>query len=324
MKYIIIILALVSSNNLISQDIPEETKILMLEAMLNMDKTLLKIDTFIYKEEDYKKSDFFNEINSESNISSCLGMINSTGEIIIRKEEGESAAMYFTANLPEYYNKQLTDELKFKLKNYSLINTKGDSIKLLNQTNIEKSFSVLRIKTYKGNANTSIDGIKGFATYQIDFLTGYDQIEMSKEDVGKEFTLNNCSLKLVEVNGNYLAIENLSKQDVLTKGINFTENSQVILPYSYAALSEMKKNDESINANGYGTFVRVIKKPKFELLKSKKEVTLEDYKIVLTDKFRDRVSTENEIIIIKDVGHFNHKFIIYSPVYTSKEVRIEY
>lgn len=323
MKYITAILLILASNCIHSQDIPEEVETMMLQAMYDHQKLVLKVDTFIFKEEAYEKNDFFNEIYSEAFFENCLDKIEKTAIIKIEKEPNESAAMYFTANLPEQYNKQVTDELKFSLINYNLINSTGDSIILLNQINSSCSFSKVKIKTYKKDPNVSIEDITGSVTYQVDFLNGYDQLEMSKKDIGREFNLNSCPLKLLDVKGNYLVVENISKADINIKAINFTENSKVIKPYSYAELSDLKA-EKTINEGGFGTSVSVIKKPNYELLTSTDNITIEDYKVVMTEEFKNRVRDESEVIIIKDVGFFKNKFILFTPTYTSKEVTIEY
>jgi hypothetical protein len=285
MKYIVLIISLLITNYLSAQEISKEAMDLMLNAMYEMDKNLLKVDTFVYKETPYVEEDYLNRTTTKDELTKCIDIIQRTGTISIERKN-EAPALYFHSELPDNLHKQITDEIKIKLIQHELINSIGDTIKLLNQT-VSSSFKEFNIKTYIENRKSNFDSIKGSVKYKIEFLSGYDKIELTKKDIGKEFVLNKIKLKLLDVNGNYLAFET-NNRDGAIQAINYTEDSKVKQPYSYAKLSEIKKTDKSIDLNGSGKYSRIIKRPLYELLNSNSSITLEEYRVVQSEEFVER------------------------------------
>ncbi|MTI30135.1 hypothetical protein, partial [Xanthovirga aplysinae] len=93
-----------------AQEIPEEKRAFFSKMLYATNKPILQKENYIYKEEDFIESDFFNETNSTEEINRCAKIILETGKLEIKEMYGDNY-LIFNSELSEKFKGQITDQL---------------------------------------------------------------------------------------------------------------------------------------------------------------------------------------------------------------------
>ena len=304
--------------------ISKETKAMMAEMMFTMNRNILIPDTCIYEVIDYDESNYFAELVTGNDIDECVKLIESTGSLEFAKD-WKRLFLFFKADITEHFKNNTKRKIGTKLIEYNLRNSKGEVIELADSNIRNSSDSEIEHKTQIGFKDVSMEGITGTAKYGIEFLTGYDKITLSEEDIGNEFTLDDCQYKLLNIIGNILIIETECEKGSNLKAVNFTSDSKVLDNYSWAKLSEMSREDESIQIEGcFGSGTQTVSKPFYEMLFNNPKINLEKFLELIDEKFFDKESQKTKVVTVRSVAFFENEFLIYTPIYETKEVEIKY
>lgn len=306
------------------QPIDKETMSMMAEMMYSLNKNILTPDTCVYEEIDYVESDYFSEVGTENDIAECLEVIKSTGTLEFA-EDWKKLFLFFKSDISPKFSNEITMKIKTELIESNLKNKNGQVIELAKNNMGNSSVSEIEHKTQIGFETVSMEGITGSATYGIKFITGYDKIELTAKDLGRKFTLNGCQIELLDIIENILILESECNEQIDLKVINFASDTKVIDNYSWAKLTEMKKEDETIQVDGcFGSNTQVVYKSFYNVLSNNPNLTLEQFKELIDEKFFEEKNQEIKIVTIRQVGLFENKFIIFTPIYDKREVTIKY
>ena len=302
----------------------KERKAMMAEMVFTMNKNILIPDTCIYEVIDYDESNYFGELGMGNEIDECVKLIESTGSLEFAKD-WKRLFLFFKADLTEHFQNNSKRKIGTKLIEYNLKNSKGEVIELANNNIGNSSVSEIEHKTQIGFEDVSMEGIKGTVKYGIEFLTAYDQVKLSGEDIGKEFTLDDCKYKLIDIIDNILIIESKCDRRSNLKAVNFTPDSKVYDNYSWAKLIEMSKEDKSIQIEGcFGSATQTVSKPFYDILANNPKINLEKFKELIDENFFDVESNKTKVVTIRSVAFFENEFLIYTPIYETKEVEIKF
>jgi len=87
----------------------------------------------------------------------------------------------------------------------------------------------------------------------------------------------------------------------------------------------MKKEDESIEIDEcFGSATQIVSKPFYNELVANPNMTVEQFKELVDEKFHEKGKKDNKIITIRQAGLYKNKFILYKPIFKSEEITIEY
>lgn len=325
MKYVFVIFLFCSPFTSQAQTpISKETKGMMAEMMFTMNRNVLIPDTCIYEVINYDESNYFGELGTGNDIDECVKLIESTGSLGFAKD-WKRLFLFFKADITEHFQNNTKRKIGTKLIEYNLKNSKGEVIKLADNNIGNSSGSEIEHKTQIGFEDVSMDGITGTAKYGIEFLTGYDRITLSEEDIGKEFTLDDCQYKLLDIIDNILIIETKCEKRSNLKVVNFTSDSKVFDNYSWAKLSEMSTEDKSIQIEGcFGSATQTVSKPFYEMLSNNPKINLDKFIELIDESFFDKERQKTKVVTIRSVAFFENEFLIYTPIYETKEVEVKY
>lgn len=308
-----------------SQDpFDKEEMAMMAEFMFTINKDILKPDTCLFKEIDYVESDYFSELATESDIAVCLEIIKSTGSLEFAKDWNH-LALFFKSNVSEKFSNEIDVRIGTDFVESDLRNNKGQVVGLAQVNSGNSSLSEIEHRTQIGFDSVSMEGITGTATYRLEFLTGYDRIELSPQDIGKKFMLNGCQITLLDIIENILILESECEEQADLKVVNFTADSKVIASYSWAKLSDMKKEDETVQVDGcFGSLSQTVYKSFYEMLANNPNIALEEFKALVDEKFFDEKNKNIKVVSMRQVGPFENKFMLYTPIFSTRDVTIAF
>lgn len=325
MKYIIAtILFWLPLTSHSQKPISKETKIMMAEMTFTMNRNVLIPDTCIYEVIDYDESNYFAEVGTENDINECLKLIENTGTLEFAKD-WKSLFLFFKAKTTEHFQNNTKRTIGTTLIEYDLKNSTGEVIELVNNNIGNSSASEIEHKTQIGFEEVSMEGITGTAKYGIEFLTGYDKVKLSGDDIGKEFTLDDCKYKLLDIIDNILIIETQCDKRSNLEAVNFSPDSKVFDSYSWGKLNKMSEEDKSIQIEGcYGSATQTVSKPFYDMLANNPKINLEKFKELIDENFFDKESNKTKVVTIRSVAFFENDFLIYTPIFETRVVEIKY
>ena len=135
----------------------------------------------------YRQEDFFNDVLSENDIQQSMELIQNTGTIKIAYDSTfKTTDLEFKADLIKKINTALHDQIKVKfLENNLLIGQ--DTLPLLNQNSSGALFGKMKNSTRLPRDFIDTVVVSGHAKYQLNFLSSYQQITLTKDDIGRQF-----------------------------------------------------------------------------------------------------------------------------------------
>lgn len=308
------------------QELSEEDFLMMSEFVYDMCTSIFKEKNYVYKEAPFEKHDFFDPVPSTDQVDRLVQLIKKEGKITIEKDDF-GPQLVFSVKLEEN-DSELFDNLeKLSLEESNLINEHQQKLELQGFYSVYRTSEVYKLvgsidkETYDTAATLS-----GNATYHFDILVGYDQVKLSKSHVGKTFSLDNCTFKLVDIVSNQIILEPMCDKDLSVKLINFAKPDVVYESYAYDELMEMKEKDASINTEGSFTqSSQTIDKKLFDTFKKNPRFSLKKFRKMLTKKEIERLSKEESIyLVLEHVAPIGNTFVLFSPKFQSEEVSVNF
>ncbi len=320
------IMLLLGSLQLHSQELPEEDFNMMSEFAHEMCASIFKVKNYVYKEAPYEKDDFFDPLPSSQQVAELVKLIKSSANIYI--EEGSFGPQLVFSIKYEEDKYELLDHLeKLSLEESSLADENGKAVKLQGFYNVNRSSEEYKLmggidkESYQESAT-----ISGDATYSFEILEDYEEIELSKKDIGKTFELNGCSFKLVDIIRNQIILEPMCQDGIPVKLINFAKENTVYEPYDYMTLVEMQEKDSTINIEGSFTqSSQTIDKKMFNIFKKNPKLSLKKFRKMLTSEEIKRLEMQDSIyLILEHVAPIGDNFVLFSPIFRKEEITVQY
>ncbi len=319
-KLTILVLILSLNSNLFCQEITEEQRDFYAQVLYKADSIRFNKTTHnVFKFEKFKKSDFFNEIVTQEEILSCTKLVKETAKLVINKEN----QLVLTGKLTERFNTQTTGIFSVDLVENNLLKESGEKFELHTFYNSHSGYGKINFKTDIKSEYFSNQKVTGFVTFKLNYLVGYDKIELSTKDTGREFSLNDCNYSLVNIKGNEIVLNKLCEIENEINAINFNQNGEVAKPYTYIELSKMVEKDSTIAMETFDRKNREAYKMVRDLFEKKPKITLTEFKKIFTVKKLIEMKEKGQYLILESIAPFKNKITLYSANFKSETIRVE-
>lgn len=266
----------------------------------------------------------------------------------LKTETGEFSGsnVIFTSRFPVNMDNDANEVFRIALKENNLTDSLNQKITVSSDPSVsygsEFSSGFANDKSYSYNWKTisasfssksPIAGShpKGSIVFTGEFVSRYDFIKITPRDIGKEFTLNGQTLKVVDIIKNklVLSIENGAKVSTDYKFVNLNDANQQIVPLSLMEMNELQKKDKSISVMSAGTSQSKISKKVYDVFKQNPKITEEEFSKATHDWFISLLTSKEdatgkqrsmgpEYLIIQTAGPVQNLFL-YTPVYQLKQ-----
>jgi hypothetical protein len=186
------------------------------------------------------------------------------------------------------------------------------------------------------NASFSVDrepiegDFSGQITFEGQVVTDYEYALVTPDDIGKEFTINERTYKVVAIRKNQVALEELSpieegKERLDLDFVNVNDDGFKITQIPYFELVKMKEQDSTIQLNAFGTGQSTMSIKVFEMFKANPDLTMEEFKAEMHDKFVEAILSKDQgrakmqemlgqkYILVSNAGPID-KLYFYKPV----------
>ncbi len=321
MKFILLLLFFCLSFNSFGQNITEAqrdfyTKVLHGQDSVRFNKTTRNA----YKYEEFNESDFYNQIVTQREIDSCNKLIRETAQLHLDKEKNK---LIFTGNLTDRFNIQTTGIFSIDLLENNLSKESGEKFELHTSYNSNSGYGKIDFKTAIKSDLSNNEKLEGFVKFNLNYLVGYDKIELSANDIGRSFKLNNCSFTVIEVKENELILKKDCEIDIELNIINFNKENKVAKPYSYFKLIELVKEDstismESFNRKNRETYIMVR-----NIFESNPKITLKEFREIFTVDKLNEMKKKGKYTVVESIAPYGNKFVIYSPQFQSHKIKVQ-
>lgn len=266
---------------------------------------------------------------AKSEMESVFDSLQSSSELHIKKTK-YGVNLYLRAKFPSNFNYNINGLwriARITVKEYNLHNHSGQKLEIYKSgstsfpTNPEKrnGMSYNRLcASFQTRFKDSIavDSLtQGTVEFEICFVTDYNKIQLTKDDISKAFTLNNKTFKLIDVFENKVVLEQINDQSCCTDIQLLNMDSTNRIPktkYDPLVYNEKTKSyNEPIRYATVGSLT--LPKEIYQLFKENPEVTIEEY--TLMEKEIGKRNEYTKYNILTSPAPINSKFIIYSPTY---------
>jgi len=274
----------------------------------------------------YRQEDFFNDVLSENDIQQSMELIQNTGTIKIAYDSTfKTTDLEFKADLIKKINTALHDQIKVKfLENNLLIGQ--DTLPLLNQNSSGALFGKIKNSTRLPRDFIDTVVVSGHVKYQLKFLSSYQQITLSKNDIGHQFQLDNNLYKLIEIFDNKVVLEHSNKYANLNM-INFVGKEKAVsTKYCKEELERKREENEPYSCQGqYSTTQRTTLNSKvYDIFRKKPDINEEEFTKIATIEFLNTLKQSDRYSVLSNITPIGKKVIIYAPIYELREVLIDY
>ncbi|MFL1895723.1 hypothetical protein ACJRPK_08475 [Aquimarina sp. 2-A2] len=163
--------------------------------------------------------------------------------------------------------------------------------------------------------------IKGKVQYKFFFLTDYEVIKLSKNNIGEKFKLGADEYVLIDVFDNKTVLEKIitegTESDTDINIINLSKNEKKeFTAYSLFELEKLQEKDKKYKDVQSFAFSRMgIYKKNYDIFRKKKDITLDEYKQLLPFKGLKKLKTEKQYTVLAGPAPFDHNFLLYIPIY---------
>ncbi|OYX84001.1 MAG: hypothetical protein B7Y83_09665 [Flavobacteriales bacterium 32-34-25] len=338
-KLSFLIILSVFSNYLKAQNKSEENrKAVAKRAYLHYSETFKKKDYVFYKV-DFNETDYFFKTIDENKIKDYLDYIKKSLKLEIIKNSNTSgfSDLKLTVNLPDFFED--LNNYKFRELYHNQIDIKNISSDLVDEFNnplklsyVTKEYSSKKIiYTRMFSKDTIHDAelvnFKGTIKYEMEFLTNYDKIEISLDQIGSEFMLGKASYKLIDYFNNPFIIKKLSGPLESIYIVNLTEDGKLTKPYSYSEFNNLKENDSAfVNKNNfYNSPSSGVPEFFYHVFKNEPNITFGEFEKLMTFEKIEELNKFNyfdTIIMLPTVSNLNPKYILYTPQYKTEIIEI--
>jgi hypothetical protein len=326
-KWLFVLLPLFAFQNLHSQELSEEDFDMMSASVYEVCTSFFQPKNYLYKEGRFKKEDFFEPVLNAKQADKLIQLLKQSAKLSIEVEESASPQLVFSVEYRKRDYKLFEKVDDLDLVAYHLKNEDGQALELNGYFSTEGSFKYYKLKAgIEENSYQASSTLSGSATYNIRILTGYDEIKLSKKDIGKTFELNNCPIKLVDILHNQVILDPMCEDEISVNLINFSKENTVYEPYDYMTLMEMQEKDSTINT--YGSFSqssRTIDKKMFNIVQKDPDLSLEEFRKSLTKEDIVRMEKyEDHYLIVMNVAPISDQFVLFAPKFKEEEVKVQF
>lgn len=315
-----------------AQQISEEEKNLYYEFAYFLTKDIFtEPKKYDYKIKKYNEAELFPKVEyTDSELIAITDSLQQSAKLEFDKNN-----VYLKSKFPSFFHPE-TDfssplqVIDIEVLESNLINNKNAKINLVkgggsgfgfsffykktNDKEINKNFITVNRQSQVENDDQFIMPIKGSITYLIKYVTGYEKIELSLKDKGKTFILNNEEYTLIEVKNNRVLLAPKSKsRNQKLKIIVFHKNKKDILVEK--PLTEMDDISDAI-AISQGSINEDI----YQVFKENPDITLEEFKRKIN--IEKLIHDEIKYLHISTPFPIEEKFIIYTPIFITKEIKV--
>ena len=320
MKKLTILLLLLFSNNLFSQEITEEqrdfyTAILHGTDSLKFNKTTHNAFKFV----EYIESDFFKQVITPEEISSCTKLVKETAQLSLNDKN----QLLLSGELTARFNTQLAGILSITLLENNLIKKNGEKFQLNTFYNSNSGYSKIDFKTDIKSKYAKNEKISGFVNFEINYLIGYDKVELTPNDIGKNITLNNCTYTIINIKENEIVLNKLCEKENELNVINFNKTGKVAKSYSDNELMEMIEKDSTISMESFDRKNRETYKMVRNLFEENPKISLAEFKKIFTVEKLLQMKKEGKYVIVESIAPFQNKLELYSPKFHSEIIKVE-
>lgn len=323
-KKSILFLCILIISNIYSQKNLSKKEI---ELQYHLYQDFVKEKNFIFKKETFDEKYYFKKQLNKNEIDNFVEEFEKSAKLEIFKTFDKNEL-----NLTAIFSDRLKDvgfkNIKIKLLNYKLLDNNNDSIKIkpIDFTTFTPNKINHRSTLIKDTISEKLfDKFYGEATYKISFLTGYDKVTLNLTNIGNIIELGGSKYKIIDYRYNKLIIEKLSGKEENLKLINFTFDGKVIKSYSASDFYKMQKENTSFKdkvnfnnskASGFPTYFYDV------YLKSPK-MTFDEFENYINSYIPNQSTEKREIFHITAIIAPNSKFILYSPKYETRIIKIK-
>ncbi|MFD2907939.1 hypothetical protein ACFSX9_04250 [Flavobacterium ardleyense] len=313
-KVLLTIIALLFIQNLEAQKIlKEEDRKMIVELIYGINSDILKFEDSKFKTSIYNPEDFFSKPFSLEEADSCYKLMNETAKIEIQKDR-----IYFIANiLNSLNNEKLRSSLIEINKSENKLFYGKDSlvIKNLQGGGNRSGNDIYQItRNYPlNNEQSDYKKIHGSLIMKIDFLIGYNTINLTKNEIGKNLTIGKDVIEIINIIDNSIVLKGSTDNVNL---INFVSKNKVSKP--------LTMNDKGYDMEKSFSFFSVgMYKSIYENIAVKK-INFEDFDKLMTMDKLNEVQKEEQYKIIKNVAKIGENFILYKPIYKTYYLTVNY
>ncbi|AND63896.1 hypothetical protein AX766_05415 [Flavobacterium covae] len=291
----------------------EEDRKMIVNLIYGINSEILKVQDFKFKTAIYNSEDYFSKPFSFEEADSYYKLMNKTAKIKIEKDR-----LYFIVNiLNNLNNNKLRSSLieinKSKNKLFygkdSLVikNTQGGGNRIENDI-----YQITRNYPLNSNQSDSTK-IHGSLIMKMDFIVGYNSINLTKNEIGKKLTIGKDSIEIINIVDNVLVLKGDTDNINL---INFVSNNTVPKP--------LTMDDKGYDIEKSFSFSSVTMfKSIYENIVVKK-INLEDFDKMMTIDKLNEIQKEEQYKIIKNIAKIGEKIILYKPIYKTYYLTVNY
>ncbi|AEW86522.1 hypothetical protein B0A78_13265 [Flavobacterium columnare NBRC 100251 = ATCC 23463] len=291
----------------------EDDRKMIVNLIYGINSEILKVEDFKFKTAIYNSEDYFSKPFSFEEADSCYKLMNKTAKIKIEKDR-----LYFIANILNTLN---DDKLRSSLIEINKSKNKlfygKDSLVIKNAqgggNRIENDIYQIT-RNYPLNSNQSDSTkIHGSLIMKMDFIVGYNSINLTKNEIGKKLTIGKDSIEIINIVDNVLVLKGDTDNINL---INFVSNNTVPKP--------LTMDDKGYDIEKSFSFSSVTMfKSIYENIVVKK-INLEDFDKMMTIDKLNEIQKEEQYKIIKNIAKIGEKIILYKPIYKTYYLTVNY
>lgn len=338
-KLLLLIILSVFSNYLKAQNKSEESRKAEAKRAYLHYSELFKKKDYVFHKVDFNETDYYYKTIDGNKIKEYLDYINKSLKLEIIKNSNISgfSDLKLTVNLPDFFedlNGQKFYELfhnQINIENiYSdLVDEYNTPLKLSYVTKDYSSKKIIYTRMFIKDTIHKAESVnfKGTIRYEMEFLTNYDKIEISLDQIGSDFMLGKSKYKIIDYYNNSFIIKKLSGPLESIYIVNLIADGKLTKPYPNSEFNNLKENDSAFanKENFYNYPTSGVPELFYDVFKKDPNMTLEEFdKLMTFEKLEELKKIDNlkRIIVLSTVSNLNPKYILYTPQYKTEIIEI--
>ncbi len=322
----VLILSLLTTTFLNAQALSKKEWKSALKAHYKQYQQLTKAKKYVYQEVLFEREEFFEEVPASAEIAKTRALVAKTANIKIIEVDNEPQ-LAFEAQITDGYPDFIGDQIDIAFVEADLKTTKGKALQLqdMYQSGADGNTLLHRVGI-AGDRPPAANNVSGKAIYDLSFLLRYDQVKLSKENLGESFNLAGCDYILIEVLHNQVILEKSCNQYEDPQLINWGKEGHYYSPYPYDQLMEMAAKDPTIDQNGSFTqSSSSVSKNMYQLLKKQPDLSSKQLrKAFPKNSYLQQVVDGEQYLVVSSIAPIKGNFTLFAPVYETDRVEVEY
>lgn len=276
----------------------------------------------------YEPENFFYKSLSKNDMEKCTNLIQETANIKIEHDTiNKISELLFEADLIENVNRDDEFRIGIKILENNLLIDK-DTLPLKKQSSTNYGNGKIEIMKPLSEIIDSTK-VSGYIKCKINYLSGYEQITLTKNDIGQTFNLDTFTFKLLEVTDNLVFIDCVNYSGKNFGMVNFASNGKAVVhkfcKEDLEKAQEKKELSPICRSNMIGIRHHL---ELYNIFKEKPDMSEEEFKeIAITDfleSFKKSGQSNRYYIILTNLTPIKEKFIFYISNYESREINVKY